>query len=49
MIFYVFAKKGWVRETEAITDLLDAEVSLFQVVSDILEHMLCNPFVSSLS
>ena len=45
----ILAEEGGVRETEPVADLLDAEVSLFQVVSDILEHMLCNPFVSSLS
>ena len=48
MIFYVFAKKGWVRETEAITDLLDTEVGLLQVVTDIFHDMFRNPFVGSL-
>ena len=31
MIFHVFTKKGWVRKTEAIADLLDAQVGLLQV------------------
>ena len=48
MIFHVFTKKGWVRKTEAIADLLDAQVGLLQVVTDILHDVLRNPFVGSL-
>ena len=48
MIFHVFTKKGWVRKTEAIADLLDAQVGLLQVVTDIFHDVLRNPFVGSL-
>ena len=49
MIFYVFAKKRGIGKGEFVADLLDTEVSLTQVVSDVLQHLFCNPLVSGLA
>lgn len=45
MLFHIFAEERGVGETEAVTDLLDAQVGLLEIVADILQHMLLNPFV----
>ena len=49
MIFHIFTKEGWVGKCEFVADLLDAEICLPQVVTDILQHMFCNPLVGGLA
>ena len=49
MIFHVFAKERGVGKSEFVADLLNTEICLTQVVTDILQHMFCNPFVSGLA
>jgi hypothetical protein len=49
MLPNILAEEGGVRETEPIADLFYAEIGLFQIISDILENMLSDPFISSLS
>ena len=49
MLFHVFAKEGGVGKCELVADLLDTEVCLPQVVTDILQHMFCNPLVGGLA
>ena len=49
MILDIFAEEGWIGEAEAVADLLDAEVGLAQVVADVLQYLLGNPFVSGLA
>ena len=49
MIFHIFTKEGWVGKCEFVADLLDAEICLPQVVTDILQHLFCNPFVGGLA
>ena len=36
MLFDIFAKEGGIGETEQVADLLNAVVSLLQVVTDVL-------------
>ena len=45
----ILTEEGGVRETEPIADLFYAEIGLFQIISDILQDMLCYPFVGSLT
>jgi len=49
MIFHVFTKEGGIWKSEFVADLLNTEICLTQVVTDILQHMFCNPFVSGLA
>ena len=49
MLFHVFAKEGGIGECEFVADLLDTEIRLPQVVTDILQHMFCNPLVGGLA
>ena len=49
MVLDVLAKEGWIGETEAVADLLDAEVGLAQVVADVLQYLLRNPLVGGLA
>ena len=49
MLFHVFTKERGIRECEFVADLLDAEIRLPQVVTDILQHMFCNPLVGGLA
>ena len=49
MIFYIFTKEGWVGKCEFVADLLDTKICLPQVVTNILQHLFCNPFVSGLA
>jgi len=49
MILHVFAKEGGGGKCEFVADLLDAEICLTQVVTDILQHLFGNPFVSGLA
>lgn len=47
MIFDVLAEEGWIGEAKTVTDLLDAEVGLLQIVSDVFQNMFRNPLISS--
>ena len=49
MLFDILAEKGSIGESQSVTDLLDAEVSLFQAVANVLKDMLCNPLTGSLA
>ena len=49
MIFHVFAKERGIGKCELVTNLLDAEICLTQVVTDVLQHLFCNPFVGGLA
>ena len=49
MFLHVLAEEGGVGEAQMHADLLDGEVGLLQVVADVFQHMLANPFVGSLA
>ena len=49
MILHVFTKEGWIGKSEFVANLLDTEICLPQVVTDVLQHLFCNPFVSGLA
>ena len=49
VLFHVLSEEGGVRKTESVADLLDAIVCLLEIVTDILNHVLCNPFVGCLA
>ena len=49
MLLHVFPKERGIGKCEFFTNLLDTEISLPQVVTDILQHLFCNPFTSSLA
>jgi hypothetical protein len=49
MILDIFAEEGGVGETKAVANELDAKVGLTQVIADILQYLLCNPFVGGLA
>ena len=49
MIFHVFTKEGGGGKSELFTNLFDTEICLSQVVTDILQHMFCNPLVGGLA
>ena len=49
MILDVLTEEGRIWEAEAVTNLLDAEVGLAQVVADVFQYLFCNPFVSGLA
>ena len=49
MIFHVFSKERGIGKCELVANLLDAEICLAQVVTNVLQHMFCNPFVSGLA
>ena len=49
MVLDVLAEEGWIWETEAVADLLDAQVRLLQIVADVFQNLFCNPFVGSLA
>ena len=49
MIFHVFTKERGIGKGEFVANLFDTEICLSQVVTDVLQHMFCNPFVSGLA
>jgi hypothetical protein len=49
MVFDILAEEGGVGESEAVADLLDAEVGLTQIVADVLQHLFCYPLVGGLA
>jgi hypothetical protein len=49
MIFHVSTKEGGIGKGEFVTNLLDTEICLPQVVADVFQHLFCNPFVSGLA
>ena len=49
MIFHVFTKEGGIWKSEFVADLLDTEICLPQIVTDILQHMFGNPFAGGLA
>ena len=49
MVFHVFAKERGIGKSELVTNLLDTEICLTQVVADVLQHLFCNPLVSGLA
>ena len=44
MIFHVFTKVRGVGKCELVAYLLDAEICLTQIVTDVLQYLFCNPF-----
>ena len=49
MRLHVLAKEGRIGESQFITNLLDAEVSMLQIVADVLQHVFTNPLISGLT
>ena len=49
MLPNILTEEGGVRETKPVADLFYTEIGLFQIVSDILENMLSDPGISSIS
>ena len=44
MLFHILAKERRIRELQLVAHLLDAQVGLTQIVTNVLEHMFPNPF-----
>ena len=49
MVFHVLTEERGIGECEFVADLLDAEIGLAKVVTDVLQHLFCNPFVGGLA